>query len=240
MKIKGYHLVIVFIAAIIGVMMAVQFKASTPPADLTMERTDKERTEKLVAQIEHKKKQIEERQIEVEQMRRELKEVAIQPGMKVLQERLITIGILAGTTAVNGPGIEVILKDSEEILKPDQNPNLYVLHDEDVLKVLNELKAAGAEALAINDQRLVATSEIRCIGPTILVNRNKRLATPFVITAIGHPETLYNSLFMKGGVAERLKFWGIQISAQKVEEIIIPSYGKSIQLEARRGGSGSG
>ena len=52
---------------------------------------------------------------------------------------------------------------------PRENPNLYIIHDDDLLRVINELRAAGAEGIAINGERIVAMSEIRCAGPTLSV-----------------------------------------------------------------------
>jgi uncharacterized protein YlxW (UPF0749 family) len=97
--------------------------------------------------------------------------------------------------------------------------------------VLNELKAAGAEAIALNGVRLTATSEIRCIGPTILTNKNKRLPAPFTITAIGNAETLQNALFMKGGVVEQLKIWGIQVQSRKQSNLQIAGYSGATTFE---------
>lgn len=226
MKIKNYYLGILVAAVALGLMLSLQFRAQDTVQDPAIERTNK-----LNIELEEKKEELAKLQTRIEDMRISLEKAASQPEMKDLQKELKAAGILAGITPVKGPGLEVTLSDSNVVLKPDQNPNLYVLHDEDVLKVLNELKAAGAEALAINDQRMVATSEIRCIGPTILTNGNKRLAVPFVVKAVGDPDTLHNSLFMKGGVAENLKHWGIQISAKKVKEINIPSYNAAVTFE---------
>lgn len=84
----------------------------------------------------------------------------------------------AGLCAVEGPGIMVTLNDSKQKVKLGDNQNLYIVHDEDLLRVINELRAAGAEAIAINDQRLVSRSEIRCVGPTVTVN-GKMFGPPF-------------------------------------------------------------
>ena len=66
---------------------------------------------------------------------------------------------------------------------------MYIIHDDDLLRVINELRAAGAEAIAINGERIVAMSEIRCAGPTLSVNNN-RSAPPYEIKAIGNPNNL--------------------------------------------------
>ena len=65
----------------------------------------------------------------------------------------------------------MLIEDSLKPVQSGENPNLYVIHDEDILRMVNELRASiGAGTIAINDQRLIGTSEIRCSGPTITVN----------------------------------------------------------------------
>ena len=102
------------------------------------------------------------------------------------------------------------MKIAKKIISNSDNTNLYIIHDEDILKVINELRAAGAEAISLNDQRLISTSEIRCAGPTISVN-NTRVAAPFVIKAIGNAKSMEDAIKMRGGVAETLSVWGIQV-----------------------------
>ena len=95
----------------------------------------------------------------------------------------------AALTNVKGTGVSVLIEDSLKPIQSGENPNLYVIHDEDILRIVNELRAGGAEAIAINDQRLIGTSEIRCSGPTITVN-GKVFGAPFTVKAIGDPKTL--------------------------------------------------
>lgn len=131
--------------------------------------------------------------------------------------------VMAGLTALEGTGITVELDDSTKTAKSGENPNLYVIHDDDVLRVINELRAAGAEAIAINGQRLIDTSEIRCAGPTLSVN-NVRSAAPFVISAIGDKTALENSIKMRGGVEQTLKVWGIRVEVKTYDDIYIPPF----------------
>jgi uncharacterized protein YlxW (UPF0749 family) len=125
--------------------------------------------------------------------------------------------------ALQGPGIELTVADSVTPLSQGENPNIAIVHNEDLLKLVNELRASGAEAIAINDQRLVETTEISCAGPTILVNKT-RLVPPFVIRAIGDPETMEAALRLRGGVVEYLQFYRIQVSINKKNEVIVPVY----------------
>ena len=129
----------------------------------------------------------------------------------------------AGLTALEGSGVIVRMDDSNITAKIGENPNLYVIHDEDILRIINELRAAGAEAISINGQRLIATSEIRCAGPTLSVN-NVRSAPPFEIIAIGDIKSLENSIKMRGGVEDALKVWGIQIEVLTLDNVYIPPY----------------
>lgn len=219
MKIKEYQWGLVVAGLVLGLMLTVQYRSSkelneTPPIA---------RVQTLAQEINEKREERNLLQKRVNSLREKLDNKATGRSNTVRAE-LDTYRILAGTKAVTGPGVEVNLSDSNVALPPGQDPNLFVLHDEDVLRVLNELKAAGAEAIALNGVRLTATSEIRCIGPTILTNKTKRIPAPFTITAIGNPETLENSLLMKGGVVEQLKIWGIQVQVHKNDSIKIPSY----------------
>ncbi|ABO49219.1 protein of unknown function DUF881 [Desulforamulus reducens MI-1] len=219
MKIKQYQWGLVLVGIVMGLMLTVQYRSykeinETPPIA---------RVQALANEIKQKKEERSELQKKVNELREKLDKKATVQSDNTRTD-LETFRILAGIKAVKGPGVEVTLNDSEVSLAPGQDPNLYVLHDEDVLKVLNELKAAGAEAIALNGVRLISTSEIRCIGPTILTNKNKRLPAPFSITAIGNPKTLENSLFMKGGVVDQLKIWGIQVDVRKKDNLQISEY----------------
>ena len=130
---------------------------------------------------------------------------------------------LACKVAVEGEGVIITMNDSTDTAKNGENQNLYVIHDDDILRVINELRAAGAEAISINGQRLTATSEIRCAGPTISVN-NIRSAAPFEISAIGDKKNLANAVKMRGGVAETLSVWGIALDIKIADKILIPAY----------------
>ena len=131
--------------------------------------------------------------------------------------------IQAGLVALKGTGVIINLDDSTKEAKSGENPNLYLIHDDDLLRVINELRAAGAEAISINGQRLIDTSEIRCAGPTLSVN-NVRSAAPYEIHAIGDKKSLENAINMRGGVAETLKVWGIHIKVESSNDVYVPAF----------------
>ncbi len=92
---------------------------------------------------------------------------------------------------------------------------MAVVHDGDLLEVVNALKNAGAEAISINNQRITNSSSITCIGNVIKINGEK-VSVPYVINAIGLPEKLYGSITMPGGYIKQLEDDGIQVSISQV------------------------
>src|SRR5665647_2065028 len=111
-----------------------------------------QRTQLVANQVNGLKNDRELLQEEVNSLRSSFDEISAGPDDAELKEQLDRARILAGVTELRGPGVEVTLNDSNIALKPGENPNLYVLHDEDVLRVLNEIRAAGAEALSLNGE----------------------------------------------------------------------------------------
>ena len=133
----------------------------------------------------------------------------------------------AGLTNVRGSGLKIIMEDSLADFGSGTDLNNYLVHDEDILKVVNELRSAGAEAISVNEQRIISTSEIRCAGPTIFINGD-RIGAPFVIKAIGDPTLLEGAMTMRGGNVDILKEWGIRFTITKEADIVIPKYNKTI------------
>ncbi|MBQ3615820.1 MAG: DUF881 domain-containing protein [Anaerotignum sp.] len=127
----------------------------------------------------------------------------------------------AGLTAVSGPGVAVTMNDSST--RGGGDMNAYLVHAEDLLAVVNELHAAGAEAVSINGQRMVGNSAITCAGSIVMVN-GVRVAAPFEINAVGEPDVLQSALYFPGGVVDNLAPWGIEISVQKQEAVEVPAY----------------
>ena len=210
-KIRKGSWSIACVCMVLGFMLAVQFRT----------------TQDMKASVPYQRvEDVSERLLATEKERDALKEEVqrLQSGQgnpaDAQQEEL---RVLSGTTAMEGEGVIVRLDDSTAASKAGDNPNLYLIHDDDLLRVINELRAAGAEAISVNGQRLIGTSEIRCAGPTLSVN-NVRSAPPFEIRAIGDKGTLENSLKMRGGVAESLKVWGIKLEVETSDAVYVPPY----------------
>lgn len=125
--------------------------------------------------------------------------------------------LLLGHSMGAGEGIRITLTDGE--YDPmSTNPNDYIVHDSHIFKLLNELKIAGAEAIAINGQRLTANSYISCNGPVITID-GKQHPAPFVIEAVGNQTILTSSLQLTGGVFDQLLNERVQVTFEQVDAV---------------------
>ena len=128
---------------------------------------------------------------------------------------------MIGLTEVTG--IILTIADSDIDSSSVLDPSNFIIHDIDLLKVVNELKNAGAEAISINNQRIILTTPIICGGNIININGEK-IGSPFEIKAIGSPEALAN-LSRPGGWLSKLEDRGIKVSTpKKSNSITIPKY----------------
>lgn len=197
---------------VMGFMLSVQYKA-----------TELSKTTVRDARVEDLSERLKAVQGENQQLLKEIEELKKYAGKQLSESELQRLQLISGIAAVEGNGVEILLDDSKIEKKQNANPNLYIIHDEDLLRVLNELRSAGAEAISINDQRIVAMSEVRCAGPTVSVN-NVRSAPPYLIKAIGNPKTLDSALRIRGGVVETFEFWGIQVKVEQSNKVYIPAF----------------
>ena len=136
--------------------------------------------------------------------------------------QLNDINVLLGYNEVSGQGLIVTLKEAKASTVKG-NATDYIVHDGDLLEVVNALKNAGAEAISINEQRIVNTTAITCAGNIIKVNGEK-LGSPFEIKAIGLTEKLNGALTMPGGYLELLENDGVQVKVEEASNVVIPKY----------------
>ncbi len=217
---------IMAICFLVGILLAVQFKTSVNyGANLRESRVDELafRNTTLTEEKEALSK-------EVLSLREKLTNVNSESQLIAdLQTELKKSNMAAGYVPVYGPGIIVTLNDSPRAMKIGEDPNALLVHDSDILNIVNEMRASGAEAICVNDQRITAMSEIRCAGTTILVNWNK-VAPPFVIKATGDPQLLESGLAIRGGKLEELRSYGLQTQLERKDNIEIPAYNGALKF----------
>ena len=221
---KGKYTMIIsigFAALILTAIMFTQFK-TVEQTDITAIETmrETELRDELATwktKYEEVETKLEERKQKIEEYKQELDNN--ENAMQLLQSEVVEAEEYLGFTELQGEGIVVTLKDNE-----DANIEYW-----DLLFLVNELVSAGAEAISINDQRLVTTTSISCGGNIIDINGEK-VGAPFVIKAIGLPEQLAG-LSRPGGYLEILKNASVGAELKKSNNITIPKYAGVINYQ---------
>jgi uncharacterized protein YlxW (UPF0749 family) len=142
----------------------------------------------------------------------------------------------AGLVALRGRGVEITLDDAPR--RPDGSlpagarPDDVVIHQSDVQAVVNAVWAAGADGVAIMDQRLVATSAVRCVGNVLLL-QGRTYSPPFVVTAIGDPVAIRAQLAASPQVAvfqHAVEDFGLTFGVRDRPEVAVPAYTGTLDM----------
>lgn len=147
---------------------------------------------------------------------------------EIMGKELETLRIALGLKAMRGPGVLVRVEDPKTQPKGGTNP--IVVTYQDLVAVINELWAAGAEAISLNGQRLTAATGISQVGGTVVVDL-QRLHGPFVIVALGDPATMEGALNIRGGLVESLRALGLTISISRRDNLTVPAFKGSLNFE---------
>ena len=144
---------------------------------------------------------------------------------KLVDEELAIVNMNLGKTDVEGEGIEIILKETD-------NEEISQINADDLLVIVNALKLAGAEAISINDERIINMSDIVNINANtddLFVRINgQRILAPYVIKAIGNQTYLESELLGNGGYVDQLRTIGHDVSIEKKDNIKILKYNDEI------------
>ncbi len=191
-------------------------------------RVPSQRLEELAFVLREQERQREGLERQIATLREQLRayEVGTVQGRTKLAQlgtQLDQLRQLAGFTAMEGPGVQLELRDSPNPLRPGDDPNTVILHYTDLQAIGNELFASGAEALSINGERVVATTGLSCVGTTILCNI-KRIAPPYRIVAIGPADAMQTYLQRPGGTLETLRAFGFPVQLARGAHLTVPAY----------------
>ncbi|MFZ5647225.1 MAG: DUF881 domain-containing protein [Bacillota bacterium] len=222
---RSMYISISVITMILGIMLAIQFRTNRyieqgVPAD---------RAQELVAELSKLEKDNQKLDREIGDLNYKLEQAkkGQSQAQAAIMDELKKSRMVAGLTTVTGPGIEVVLDNPPS---PSKRGGISIIRDEDLLRVTNELRGAGAEAISINGHRMISTSEIRLAGSFININLD-RTEPPFHILAIGSPEKLKSSLEISGGLADYFRDLGIVVKTQTLNSVTVPGYTKNIRYD---------
>jgi uncharacterized protein YlxW (UPF0749 family) len=220
------NLAIMMVCMLLGIMLALQYRSVNHNQSIaSLENKRLEELKEDVIRLQNQKNELQERYQKLEEENQTFARVKAgdTEAVQQLKNNLLKARIFAGLETVKGAGIIVTL---------DNNGFLEVT-DLDILNVVNELRASGAQAISVNDERIVAMSEIREAGQYIVIN-GKQFRAPFVIKAIADPDNMERALMMIDGVVDNLEEDGLKVSLKKSDEIVIGRFiddGTSIRTD---------
>ena len=139
---------------------------------------------------------------------------------KLLDDELNQNNKILGLTDVQGEGIVLTLQSGKD---------LTPINADDLLTIVNSLKFAGAEAISINDQRIVSSTDITYINNQFVKVNGQRILEPYVIKAIGNQSYLESALKGNGGWAEELQAIGHTVTIEKDDKLTINKYNGEIE-----------
>lgn len=208
-------IIIGLVCVVLIAVMFAQFKTieQTDITGIETAREDELRT--LVSTWKTKYEEIEEKLIDTKTKINEYKEKieTNEESSELLEEELQQTNMLAGKTNVIGDGIVVTLKDNNE----------RQIEASDLLELVNELRLAGAEAISINDKRIITTSEI--VDVNVIMVNEERIVSPYIVKAIGDQKYLSSAISLKtSGFIDKYTNSGKTVSFEIEENIRIYAY----------------
>lgn len=226
MKNIKYQIAIALVCLVLGLMVSIQFRTIKQGVGPVSEYRARELATQL-KKVKEENAKLQNVKKDYESKIKGFEDTASQGSLsaKILKDELDQARILAGIEDVEGQGITVIVDD----LKFSEKQNIPLISYSMLLELLNELNAAGAEAVSINEQRIISTSEIRQVGGIHININTISYAPPFTFKAIGDPKTLEAALRLREGVVERIETYGIAVTITQEQLVKIPKYNGVIE-----------
>lgn len=223
---KNAHLSFAIIFLILGIVVSMQYK-STQKNKVVLEQEGKT-VQEVQAQLLRQKEYSEELSSNIREYQEKIEKYENNIDVEeTIKADLEEARIIAGLIDVKGKGIIITVDDtkvSNNLKGIVPNSDGFVVSDNNLLEIINELRAAGAQAISINEERVTATTEIRKSGSFIRIN-NKNYNRPFVIKAIGEPSVLEGSLRIMEGIIEYLTINNVDVSIKRDDNVVVPKYG---------------
>ena len=201
-------------------------------------RAEAPRKTELIRQISERRSKVDDLDQAVRQLRDQVLKAQRANAKRSITardeaERSALLAQQAGTTALRGPAVVVHLTDSSrQPVNGSADAGAYTIHDADLQLVVNALFSAGAEAVAVNSSRIVATTPIRAAGSTIVVNF-RPLTPPYRVVGIGASRQRFEA----ADIATRFRRWtklfglGFSVSTDKVS---VPAYTGQVPIDAAK------
>lgn len=204
------QLVVALLLFGLGFGLAVQV-ASHGDGDSALRGARQEDLVRILDELDDRTQRLEEERQGLEKQRQELENSSDQAeeARRQTAERERQLGILAGTVAAQGPGITMTIEDTKGTVQADM-----------LLDAIQELRAAGAEAIEVNGVRVVASTYLADSGKSIDVDGNK-IQAPYRFQVIGKPEDLEPALNIPGGVVQTLEKEQATVTVERSDKVVV-------------------
>lgn len=188
------------------------------------------------ARLAERKERIRNLREQVDQMNR--RAAADDAELDGLEHRLEDAELVGGMAAVTGPGLRVTLDDAprSRTQAPGVGPDDLVVHQQDVQAVVNAMWAGGAEAMQLQDQRVIATSAVRCVGNTLIL-QGRVYSPPYVITAVGDVDGMKAAIAASSQIGiyrEYVDLVGLGWTQQSLRSYTVPAWRDAVDLAHAR------
>ncbi|GAB3353242.1 DUF881 domain-containing protein [Modestobacter lapidis] len=195
----------------------------------------------LSSLIEQRNEAVARQQQELARLQERIQRLTDQAALRngaVAEAQVGQAGLVsAGLTALSGPGVRITLDDAPRspggVLPVGATGDDVVIHQSDVQAVVNALWAAGADGVAIMGQRLIATSAVRCVGNTLLL-QGRTYSPPFVVTAVGDADEMQEELAAADGVEllqQAVDDFGLTFDVQEARSIDLAAYDGGLDMQ---------
>jgi uncharacterized protein YlxW (UPF0749 family) len=229
------NVAIIGASVILGFLLTVQFRSAA--THLPAREQSRLATVASVERLEQEQRELKD---QIAQLRAQIA-AAQRASDAVTADTLVSANIdqqrlLAGLIPVRGQGIIVTLDDSTRTVGAADDANNFIIHDYELRDVVSLMWLASAEAVSINEERLVNVSSIYCVGSTILVN-DTRLSPPYEVRAVGDPAVLEQALQNPKNLAKlraRVKSYGIQFKVAPAKDVVTLAYSGKLNIRYAR------
>jgi uncharacterized protein YlxW (UPF0749 family) len=227
-RITRAQLTVAVLLFALGLGLAIQVRSNSDDSRLRGAR--QEDLVRILDELDSRKERLEEEKRELEDQRAELENSSDQAeeARKQTEKKAAQLGVLAGTVAAEGPGITLTIRDPGGHVRADM-----------LLDTLQELRAAGAEAIQINDVRVVADTFFsddlsqEGEGPVVRID-GKKVAQPYRFKVIGNPQDLEPALNIPGGVVQSMEKEQATVTVVRDEKIVVNALRQAKQPDYAR------
>lgn len=153
-----------------------------------------------------------------------------------LQRQVERVGVSAGTRGLVGPGLVVTLDDapSGQPLPPGTDPNLLIVHQQDLQAVVNALWAGGAEGMSLQGQRIISTTGVKCVGNTVVL-QGVPYSPPYRMVAVGDSRKMYRALLVSPAVQNYRDYirppYNLGWSLKSERRLALPAYSGALTAQ---------